>query len=131
MDVSLRPVAAEALKPVLIEFDAKTRSGGHREAELTVVERLSENFLAQEQGAEELSSPLELGERREEMRGGDCTDTSFKHRPTIKTDSCGLGDGGDPSRCEKAPRLGDLDGKDPRTGDDVRGGTLDSRLPRA
>src|SRR6266700_68304 len=84
VNACLPAVPAEAVEPVLIQLDAETGSGWHRETELAVVERLRENFLGQHQRAEKLGAPLEPRKRGEKMRRGDRPNRAFEHGATIE-----------------------------------------------
>ena len=63
-------VAAETAILILVERDAETGSGRHRQGEIRVVEGLGEDLLRQQQRAEEFGAPCELRKGREEMGRG-------------------------------------------------------------
>src|SRR3546814_7066060 len=59
-----RAVAAEELHAVLVQGDAQAGAVGHGQLEVAVVQRLGQDFLGQQQRAEQLGAPLQVGERR-------------------------------------------------------------------
>lgn len=59
---------------VFVERDPQAGPGGNGQFEIGISERLGENFLGQQQRAEQLGAPGKLGERGKEMRRGDRPD---------------------------------------------------------
>src|SRR3546814_12562545 len=73
-----RAVAAEELHAVLVQGDAQAGAVGHGQLEVAVVQRLGQDFLGQQQRAEQLGAPLQVGERREHVRRDHGTDRALR-----------------------------------------------------
>src|ERR1700761_9408571 len=59
--------AAKMSTLVFVERDAQTGSLRHGQGEIFVAERLLQDFLGQEQRAEEFGAPFQLGESRKQL----------------------------------------------------------------
>ena len=96
-----RPLGTDAAKPiqfVLIQHDAEAWSCGNRETELAVVERFAQNLLRQQQRTEKFGSPLELRERRKQVRRRNVS-------CPIEADTRRIRDRGDPSASKQTAGL--------------------------
>src|SRR3546814_6484269 len=92
-----------------VQGDAQAGAVGHGQLEVAVVQRLGQDFLGQQQRAEQLGAPLQVGERREHVRRDHGTDRALEHGAAVQLDARGVGDRGNLLRRIRTTGLLELD----------------------
>ncbi len=70
-----------------VERDAEARRRRQMQLEVLVAQRFDEDFLGQQQRAEQLGAPFQRSERAEQLRGGERAGRAFEHRAAVQIDA--------------------------------------------
>ncbi|OMP13870.1 putative malate/L-lact (ISS) protein, partial [Corchorus olitorius] len=101
---------------VLIDVDAQAGAGWHLQHEVAVLQRFGQQFLREQQRAEQLGAELQLAKGGKHMGRCGRADRAFEHRSAVQADARQLRDGCHLHRRHKAAGLRDLHGEDIGTG---------------